>query len=154
DGQLIRRIDMVARPYPLGYTPSMVFSQLSLALERCGPARGLARTSGSCLMPVVEYSPLDEMDRADSARLSAVFQKDQPETSDDFSRQAPAGGIETNPDQFLSVGELRRQYLDYVDSKVEEVEEAKDSRRYYHGAQLTAEQLRVLKARHQPVQIW
>ncbi|WP_298107826.1 bifunctional 3-(3-hydroxy-phenyl)propionate/3-hydroxycinnamic acid hydroxylase [Bradyrhizobium sp.] len=27
DGQLIRRVDMVARPYPLGYTPSMVFSQ-------------------------------------------------------------------------------------------------------------------------------
>ncbi|MDA9404259.1 bifunctional 3-(3-hydroxy-phenyl)propionate/3-hydroxycinnamic acid hydroxylase [Bradyrhizobium sp. CCBAU 45389] len=27
DGQLIRRIDMVAKPYPLGYTPSMVFSQ-------------------------------------------------------------------------------------------------------------------------------
>jgi 3-(3-hydroxy-phenyl)propionate hydroxylase len=27
DGQLIRRIDMVSEPYPLGYTPSMVFSQ-------------------------------------------------------------------------------------------------------------------------------
>ena len=27
DGQLIRRIDMVPQPYPLGYTPSMVFSQ-------------------------------------------------------------------------------------------------------------------------------
>jgi 3-(3-hydroxy-phenyl)propionate hydroxylase len=27
DGQLIRRIDMVAPPYPLGYTPSMVFTQ-------------------------------------------------------------------------------------------------------------------------------
>lgn len=27
DGQLIRRIDMVAEPYPLGYTPSMVFTQ-------------------------------------------------------------------------------------------------------------------------------
>ncbi|UFZ04460.1 bifunctional 3-(3-hydroxy-phenyl)propionate/3-hydroxycinnamic acid hydroxylase [Bradyrhizobium ontarionense] len=26
-GQLIRRIDMVAEPYPLGYTPSMVFTQ-------------------------------------------------------------------------------------------------------------------------------
>ena len=26
-GQLIRRIDMVAKPYPLGYTPSMVFTQ-------------------------------------------------------------------------------------------------------------------------------
>lgn len=27
DGQLIRRIDMVAEPYPLGYTPTMVFTQ-------------------------------------------------------------------------------------------------------------------------------
>lgn len=27
DGQLIRRFHMVAEPYPLGYTPSMVFSQ-------------------------------------------------------------------------------------------------------------------------------
>jgi 3-(3-hydroxy-phenyl)propionate hydroxylase len=27
DGQLIRRIDMVPQPYPLGYTPSMVFTQ-------------------------------------------------------------------------------------------------------------------------------
>ena len=27
DGQLIRRVDMVAPPYPLGYTPSMVFTQ-------------------------------------------------------------------------------------------------------------------------------
>ena len=27
DGQLIRRIDMVPEPYPLGYTPTMVFSQ-------------------------------------------------------------------------------------------------------------------------------
>src|SRR3982750_1913818 len=26
-GQLIRRIDMVAEPYPLGYTPTMVFTQ-------------------------------------------------------------------------------------------------------------------------------
>ena len=26
-GQLIRRIDMVAKPYPLGYTPTMVFTQ-------------------------------------------------------------------------------------------------------------------------------
>ena len=26
-GQLIRRIDMVSEPYPLGYTPTMVFTQ-------------------------------------------------------------------------------------------------------------------------------
>jgi hypothetical protein len=105
-------------------------------------------------MPIVEYSPLDEMDRADAARLAPLIQQQEPGTGDDFSRQEAAGGPAFNPDQFLSVGELRRQYLDYLDSKVEEVEEAKDSRRYYHGAQLTADQLRVLKARHQPVQIW
>jgi 3-(3-hydroxy-phenyl)propionate hydroxylase len=35
-GQLIRRIDMVAEPYPLGYTPSMVFTQppVEAALRR------------------------------------------------------------------------------------------------------------------------
>ncbi|QOG18668.1 MULTISPECIES: bifunctional 3-(3-hydroxy-phenyl)propionate/3-hydroxycinnamic acid hydroxylase [Bradyrhizobium] len=33
DGQLIRRIDMVAKPYPLGYTPSMVFSQPAVETE-------------------------------------------------------------------------------------------------------------------------
>ncbi|MDA9509169.1 FAD-binding monooxygenase [Bradyrhizobium sp. CCBAU 11386] len=33
DGQLIRRIDMVAKPYPLGYTPSMVFSQPPVEAE-------------------------------------------------------------------------------------------------------------------------
>lgn len=36
DGQLIRRIDMVPEPYPLGYTPSMVFTQppVEAALRR------------------------------------------------------------------------------------------------------------------------
>ncbi|MBR0816584.1 bifunctional 3-(3-hydroxy-phenyl)propionate/3-hydroxycinnamic acid hydroxylase [Bradyrhizobium liaoningense] len=33
DGQLIRRVDMVAKPYPLGYTPSMVFSQPAVEAE-------------------------------------------------------------------------------------------------------------------------
>ncbi len=33
DGQLIRRIDMVPKPYPLGYTPSMVFSQPPVEAE-------------------------------------------------------------------------------------------------------------------------
>ena len=33
DGQLIRRIDMIAKPYPLGYTPSMVFSQPAVEAE-------------------------------------------------------------------------------------------------------------------------
>jgi len=33
DGQLIRRVHMVAEPYPLGYTPSMVFSQPPVEAE-------------------------------------------------------------------------------------------------------------------------
>ncbi|MCP3367914.1 bifunctional 3-(3-hydroxy-phenyl)propionate/3-hydroxycinnamic acid hydroxylase [Bradyrhizobium cajani] len=33
DGRLIRRIDMVAKPYPLGYTPSMVFNQPAVEAE-------------------------------------------------------------------------------------------------------------------------
>jgi hypothetical protein len=103
-------------------------------------------------MPVVEYSPLEEMQRGDAARLSPLIAQREPATADDFGRGAV--GNEEQGDQFLSVGELRRQYLDYLDSKVDEIEEQKDSRRYYHGAQLTAEQLRVLQARHQPPQVW
>lgn len=104
-------------------------------------------------MPVTEYSPLDEMEGADRARLAPLMQEAQPETADDLSRHQATSGPQGEGD-FLSVGELRRQYLDYLDSKVDEIEEQKDSRRYYHGAQLTAEQLRALKARHQPIQIW
>jgi 3-(3-hydroxy-phenyl)propionate hydroxylase len=33
DGQLIRRVDMVSKPYPLGYTPSMVFNQPAVETE-------------------------------------------------------------------------------------------------------------------------
>jgi hypothetical protein len=104
-------------------------------------------------MPLREYSPLDEMDRADKARMMPLL--DQTSGSEDAAtdkREAVTGDVdEVN---FLPVRDLRNQYLDYLYSKTEEIEEQKDSRRYYHGVQLTAEQLRVLKARHQPVQIW
>ncbi|RZN12063.1 FAD-binding monooxygenase [Bradyrhizobium genosp. SA-3] len=33
DGQLIRRVHMIEKPYPLGYTPSMVFSQPPVEAE-------------------------------------------------------------------------------------------------------------------------
>lgn len=42
DGQLIRRIDMVAKPYPLGYTPSMVFSQPPVEAELRRHATGFS----------------------------------------------------------------------------------------------------------------
>lgn len=56
--------------------------------------------------------------------------------------------------QFLSVETLRRQYTDYLTNKVDEIEEQKESRRYYHGAFYTAEQLRILRDRHQPPLPW
>jgi 3-(3-hydroxy-phenyl)propionate hydroxylase len=38
-GQLIRRIDMVSEPYPLGYTPTMVFTQPPVEEELRAHAR-------------------------------------------------------------------------------------------------------------------
>ncbi|HLJ53252.1 MAG TPA: hypothetical protein VKT24_07690 [Rhizomicrobium sp.] len=103
-------------------------------------------------MPLREYSPLDEMERADRARLVPLLDQTGGDEATNDKREDLVGDPDEN--DFLSVRELRNQYLDYLYSKTEEIEEQKDSRRYYHGAQLTAEQLRVLKARHQPVQIW
>jgi hypothetical protein len=103
-------------------------------------------------MPLTEFSPLDQMERADNARMAPLVGTRQDNNPDEDKRERVVG--EDNEEMFLPVRTLRTQYLDYLDSKVEEIEEQKDSRRYYHGAQLTAEQLRVLKARHQPVQIW
>lgn len=54
-----------------------------------------------------------------------------------------------NDENFLSVDKLRGQYTDYLGGKVLEIEEAQISRQYYHGAQWTAKELRVLKDRGQ-----
>ncbi len=103
-------------------------------------------------MPLVEHSPLDEMARGDAARLAPLIASRDANNPDEDKRTRDIGDDES--EQFLPVRTLRQQYLDYLDIKVEEIEEQKDSRRYYHGAQLTAEQLRVLRARHQPIQVW
>jgi hypothetical protein len=100
-------------------------------------------------MPLTEYSPLDAMDRGDAARLAPLMGAREKNNPVEDKRD----GLDED-DSFLPVRTLRSQYLDYLDSKVDEIEEQKDSRRYYHGAQLTAEQRRVLMARHQPIQIW
>lgn len=103
-------------------------------------------------MPLAEYSPLDEMERGDAARL-APLRGDRDGANNPVEDKRDRA-VDDESDMFLPVRTLRTQYTDYLDSKVDEIEEQKDSRRYYHGAQLTAEQLRVLQARHQPVQIW
>jgi hypothetical protein len=50
---------------------------------------------------------------------------------------------------YLSVTRLKRQYLDYLTSKTPEIAEQQQARQYYHNAQWSAEELRVLRARRQ-----
>ena len=50
----------------------------------------------------------------------------------------------------LDITRLRRQFLDYLDTKRAEIDEARTSRQYYHGNQWTREELKVLKKRGQP----
>ena len=53
--------------------------------------------------------------------------------------------------RFLPVERLRRQYLDFLGGKILEIEEQKLSRHYYHGSQWSAEEIRLLRARRQPI---
>src|SRR6185312_16757322 len=52
--------------------------------------------------------------------------------------------------QYLSIERLKRQYYDYLGVKEQEVEEAREARRYYHGDQWTDAELAVLQRRKQP----
>jgi hypothetical protein len=61
---------------------------------------------------------------------------------------------EDDDGEFLPVLTLHNQLQDYLSAKIEEIEEQKDSRRYYHGAQLDHKQRKTLNDRHQPIQIW
>ena len=54
-------------------------------------------------------------------------------------------------DGFLPVSRLREKYIGYLTVKVQEYEEQKLSRHYYHGAQWTPEEIRVLRQRRQPI---
>lgn len=53
-------------------------------------------------------------------------------------------------DDSYDVTALKRQYLDFHSSKTAEIEEQRIARHYYAGDQLTAAQLKELKARRQP----
>lgn len=54
-------------------------------------------------------------------------------------------------DAFYSLAKLRTQFQDYVFQKNAEVQEQKESRRYYNCVQWTAEQIKLIKSRGQPV---
>lgn len=62
-----------------------------------------------------------------------------------------AQGITATQDDDFTHAELKKQYLDYLAIKNEEIKEQQNARRYYHGAQWTADQIKALNKRKQPV---
>lgn len=52
---------------------------------------------------------------------------------------------------YWDIGKLKKAFSDYLGSKNDEINEAKEARRYYHGAQWTDEQIKILKKRKQPI---
>ena len=52
---------------------------------------------------------------------------------------------------FWSLAKCRQAYTTYLDSKRLEIEEQQNARRYRHGVQWTAEQIKILNERRQPV---
>ena len=51
---------------------------------------------------------------------------------------------------YWPISKCKKAYLDYLTNKTEEIQEQKEARRYYHGAQWTSDQLKILKKRRQP----
>jgi hypothetical protein len=64
---------------------------------------------------------------------------------------APIEKPDTDDEGYFSIEQLKRQYYDYTGNKTAEIEEAKEARRYYHGAQWTDKEIKALKRRKQPV---
>lgn len=74
----------------------------------------------------------------------------------DYSAGTPTSGsqsasVAAKPNEYWDLGKLRRAYNDYLGNKRAEIDEAKDARRYYHGAQWTDEEIKRLRARKQPI---
>lgn len=78
--------------------------------------------------------------------------------SEQVAEQQSRASVASSPDRgdadddgFLPVEKQRQQYLDFLGSKQMEIEEQKESRRYYHGAQWSADEIRILRSRRQPI---
>src|SRR3954471_1305580 len=65
------------------------------------------------------------------------------------SAAAPASRQEKK--EYWTLEKCRKSYTSYLDNKQEEISEQKNSRRYYHGVHWTAEQIKALNKRKQPV---
>jgi hypothetical protein len=66
----------------------------------------------------------------------------------------PAGGgtpATTAEPEGQGLEQLKKDYLSYLSTKSAEIKEQQNSRRYYHGAQWTAKQIKALNDRKQPV---
>jgi hypothetical protein len=59
----------------------------------------------------------------------------------------------TKKSGYWSHAKLKRSYLDYLGTKREEIDEQQDADRFVHGTQWTAEQIKQLNLRKQPV-VW
>jgi hypothetical protein len=62
-----------------------------------------------------------------------------------------AGPVEPDTSEYWSLARLKRGYLDYTDSKRDEILEQQDARRYRHGSQYTEEQTKTYNKRKQPI---
>jgi hypothetical protein len=63
---------------------------------------------------------------------------------------SPGVSNDKKSESYWPLSKCKKAYLDYLTNKTEEINEQKDARRYYHGAQWTEDQLKVLKKRRQP----
>jgi hypothetical protein len=68
------------------------------------------------------------------------------------SPNASSNGTDAE-DEGTSVAKLRRQYMDFLGAKDAEISEQRLHRHYYHGDQLTKDQLQTLRDRGQPATI-
>lgn len=104
-------------------------------------------------MPYQEatLNQVSAMDRARRVPLMRTTDPGDP-ARDERKREADVG--DEDKAEFLPVRTLRTQYIDYLTTKVDEIEEQKEGRYYYHGAQWTPAQLRILRDRRQPPQTW
>jgi len=95
------------------------------------------------------------MDRADRARMRPLRANEEQAAIDKSQSPIPEPDVEDEDRaQFLPVRTLRTQYLDFLYTKIEEIDEQKMARRYFAGSQWTPTQIELLRKRHQPPMTW
>lgn len=67
------------------------------------------------------------------------------------SQGVTAAAVAGTPEQQADHAKLKKQFLDYLGLKSDEILEAQNARRYYHGSQYTSKQIEILNKRKQPV---